>query len=103
MAQEISQVTDSENSSLRKIEKDTSFSLGQYGAVYESGATLVEGAFGCITALEDAVFTMLTAANWSGDNSPTYVGLPLKTGVSIFGSFTQFQLTSGKVIAYKDQ
>ena len=103
MAQEISQITDSENSSLRKIEKDTSFSLGQYGAVYESGTTLVEGAFGCITALEDSAFTLLTSANWSGDGSPTYVGLPLKTGVSIFGSFTQFQLTSGKVIAYKDQ
>jgi hypothetical protein len=93
----ISAYTDSEVVSLRKIEKDTSFTLGQYGAVYEGGTDAVTGNFGCITALEDAVFSSLTASNWTGDNPAS---LPLKAGVTIFGTFTGFTLTSGKVVAY---
>lgn len=97
MSTEVSTYADSENESLRKIEKDTSFSIGQYGAVYESGTTAVTGNFGCITALEDAVFSALTATNWTGDGTAS---LPLKAGVTIFGNFTGFTLTSGKVVAY---
>jgi len=93
----ISAYTDSEVVSLRKIEKDTSFTLGQYGAVYENGTDAVTGNFGCITALEDSVFSSLTASNWAGDSTAS---LPLKAGVTIFGTFTGFTLTSGKVVAY---
>lgn len=98
---EVSSYTDSESQSLKKIEKDTSFSLGQYGALYKTDTIAVTGNFGCITALEDSSFTSLSSANWSGNGSPTYTGLPLKAGASIFGEFTGFQLLSGKVIAYK--
>jgi len=94
---ETSAYTDSENISLRKIEKDSSIALGQYGAVYESGTTAVTGNFGCITALEDSAFSSLTATNWTGDSTAS---LPLKAGVTIFGNFTGFTLTSGKVVAY---
>jgi len=93
----ISAYTDSEVVSLRKIEKDTSFTLGQYGAVYEDGTDAVTGSFGCITALEDSVFSSLTSSNWTGDS---LANLPLKAGVTIFGTFTGFTLTSGKVVAY---
>lgn len=95
---------DNENQSLRKInalgsdaEKDSSLSLGQFGAVYESGTTAVSGVFGCITALEDSAFSSLTATNWTGDSTAS---LPLKAGVTIFGRFTAFTLSSGKVVAY---
>lgn len=94
---DVSLYTDSEQASLRKIEKDTSLTLGQYGAVYENGTDAVSGSFGCITALEDSVFSSLTASNWTGDSTAS---LPLKTGVTIFGNFTAFTLTSGKVVAY---
>lgn len=82
------------------IARDSSLALGQYGAIYESGTTLVSGSFGCITAIEDSVFTSLGASNWSGDST---AAMPLKAGMSVFGSFTSFQLTAGKVIAYKDR
>lgn len=94
---DVSLYTDSEQASLRKIEKDTSFTLGQYGAVYENGTDAVSGNFGCITALEDSVFSALTATNWAGDSTAS---IPLKAGVTIFGDFTGFTLTSGKVVAY---
>ena len=94
---DVSSYTDSENESLRKIEKDTSFTVGQYGAVYEAGTDEITGNFGCITALEDTVFDNLTASNWSG---ASLVSLPLKAGVTIFGTFTMFTLVSGKVVAY---
>lgn len=94
---DVSLYTDSEQASLRKIERDTSFTLGQYGAVYENGTDAVTGNFGCITALEDSAFSALTAANWTGDSTAS---LPLKAGVTIFGNFTGFTLSSGKVVAY---
>ena len=94
---DVSLYTDSEQASLRKIEKDTSFTLGQYGAVYENGTDAVTGNFGCITALEDSAFSSLTATNWTGDSTAS---LPLKAGVTIFGNFTGFTLSSGKVVAY---
>lgn len=77
--------------------------LGKAGAVYKTDTSAVTGNFGCITALEDSSFTSLSSANWSGNGSPTYTGLPLKAGASIFGEFTGFQLLSGKVLAYKDR
>ena len=96
---------DNENQSLRKInainynaERDSSLALGQFGAVYESGNDAVTGNFGCITALEDSAFSALTATNWEGDST---AALPLKAGVTIFGAFTGFTLSSGKVVAYK--
>jgi hypothetical protein len=82
------------------IARDSSLALGQYGAVYEVGTTVISGAFGCITAVEDSVFTSLSASNWEGDSTAL---MPIKAGMAIFGSFTSFQLLSGKVIAYRDR
>ena len=83
--------------SIEGIAKDSSLSLGQYGALYEAGTDAVTGNFGCITALEDTVFSALAAANWTGDST---AALPLKAGITIYGNFTGFTLTSGKVVAY---
>jgi hypothetical protein len=98
MAIDISQVVDSENSSLRKIEKDASVSLGQYGATFKTTpAALTGGPWASIQATAAAVVSV-TAANWSGDGT-TAVDIP--AGTSIFGDFTAITLTSGKIIAYK--
>ena len=96
---EVSAYTDSENISLRKIEKDTSLSVGQYGAVYESGTTAITGNFGAILALEATTFAALTSANWTGD---TLAGLVVPAGTTIYGNFTAFTLTSGRVVAYNN-
>lgn len=98
---------DNENQSLRKInalssdvEKDSSLSLGQFGAVYESGTTAIAGqSFGAIQVLADATFSSLTATDWSGDS---LANLAVPAGMTIFGDFTGFTLSSGRVVAYKN-
>lgn len=97
--------SDNENYSLRKInqlafdsEKDSSLSLGQFGAVYVADTTQTNGNFGAIQAIEGAVIT-LTASNWTPG---TATAIPLPAGATIFGSFSTFTLTSGKVIAYRN-
>ena len=98
MSETISLNTDSENQSLRKIEKDSSLSLGQYGAVYKTAAAaLTGGPWGSIQATAAAVVSV-TASNWTGD-ATTAVDIP--AGATIFGNFTAITLTSGKIIAYK--
>ena len=98
MSETISLNTDSENQSLRKIEKDSSLSLGQYGAVYKTAAAaLTGGPWGSIQATAAAVVSV-TASNWTGD-ATTAVDIP--AGETIFGNFTAITLTSGKIIAYK--
>lgn len=98
MSETISLNTDSENQSLRKIEKDSSLSLGQYGAVYKTAAgALSGGPWGSIQATAAAVVDV-TASNWTGD-ATTAVDIP--AGATIFGNFTAITLTSGKIIAHK--
>lgn len=85
--------------SIEGIASDTSLSLGQGGATLTTDTTAVSGNFGAIQALEDSVFTSLTSENWDGSSTAS---LPLKAGITIFGNFTAYQLTSGKVVAYKN-
>lgn len=100
MAQEVSQISDSENSSLRKIEKDSSFALGQFGAVYKSAAgALAGGPWGKIQATTTAVVSV-TSTNWTNSDATTAIDIP--SGATIFGNFTAITLTSGTVIAYKN-
>lgn len=84
-------------SSIKELYKDTKQG-GSKGATYENGTTAVTGNFGSITALENSVFSLLTASNWDGDATTS---LPLPAGTTIYGKFTAFTLTSGKVVAYK--
>jgi hypothetical protein len=84
-------------SSIKELCKDTRQG-GTNGATYENGTTAVTGNFGSITALENSVFALLTASNWDGDATTS---LPLPAGATIYGKFTAFTLTSGKVVAYK--
>jgi hypothetical protein len=84
--------------SIEGIANDTSLSLGQGGAVYVTNTTQTDGSFGAIQAVADTVFTALVAGNWTG----TTASLPLPAGATIFGNFTSFTLTSGKVVAYRN-
>jgi hypothetical protein len=97
--------SDNENYSLRKInqlafdsEKDSSLSLGQFGAVYKTATgSLAGGPWGAIQATTTAVVNV-TSGNWTGDAT---TAVDIAAGATIFGSFSSISLTSGKIIAYK--
>ena len=86
--------------------------LGQNGSVYESGTTAVSAPTGkkivAIMAVADAVFATLTPENSSfmgrTSTSSEYNGDAFsdtcKQGDWIYGSWNNFTLSSGKVIAY---
>ena len=73
-------------------------SLGQRGFVYVGDTTATTGNFAAIQILADAVFSALSALNSTVGG---LVGATLTAGTIIYGPFTSFTLTSGKVIAYK--
>lgn len=90
--------TQARDQSIEGIANDTSLSLGQGGATYVTDTTQTDGSFGAIQAVADTVFSALVAGNWTG----TTTDLPLPAGATIFGDFTSFTLTSGKVVAYRN-
>ena len=98
--------SDNENYSLRKInqlafdsEKDSSLSLGQYGAVFKTAAgALSGGPWGAIQATATASVNV-TSGNWT--NSDATTGIEIQAGATIFGNFTAITLVSGKILAYK--
>ena len=89
--------TSVKDQSIEGVAKDISLSLGQGGAEYVTDTTIRNGTFGAIQAVADTVFSALVAGNWSG----TTAGMSLPAGATIFGNFTSFTLTSGKVVAYR--
>ena len=75
-------------------------SLGQRGFVYVGDTSATTGNFVAIQVIADAVFFALTALN-STVGGLAGASLSLTAGTVIYGPFTSFTLTSGKVIAYK--
>jgi hypothetical protein len=73
-------------------------SLGQRGFIYTDDTNLVTGNFAAIQIISDTVFAALTALNSTVGG---LVGVTLTAGTIIYGPFTSYDLTSGKVIAYK--
>jgi len=73
-------------------------SLGQRGFVYVADTTATPGNFAAIQIIADTIFSSLTALNSTVGG---LAGVTLTAGTIIYGPFTAFTLTSGKVIAYK--
>lgn len=74
---------------------------GKYGCVVETGTTAVTSGgspFFAIQMLEDTVFSLLTDTGATGD---AMTGFTISAGQVIYGNFTAFTLTSGKVRAYR--
>lgn len=69
---------------------------GVYGVVNTTGTGAVVGDFSAIQVVSDAVFTSLTEPAATG----SLVGVSIPAGVTLFGTFTGYQLTSGIVRAY---
>lgn len=87
---------DADNHYLKDVEVGN-LSLGMNGAIVETGTTAITGEFHCVQCLADTVFASYTN-NWSGDS---LTGTTISAGTHLFGRWTAFTLTSGKVIAYK--
>lgn len=65
--------------------------------VVTTNTTAVSGTFSAIQILEDTIFSSLTEIGVSGQSM---TGFTLLAGTTIFGRFTAYTLTSGKVRAY---
>ena len=75
--------------------------LGQRGFVFTDDSSPVSGNFAAIQVIDDAVFDTLTALNSTVGNLAGASAITLSAGTVIYGPFTAYELTSGKVIAYK--
>ena len=75
-------------------------SFAEYGVVNETGTTAITGRFCALQCLADTVFATLTESNATGD---ALTAITISSGTILFGDFTAFTLTSGKVRAYKSQ
>lgn len=71
-------------------------SFGMAGGVYLADTTPATGAYGAVTALEDAVVASMTAPDLGG----TLTNVPIPAGVTIYGTINAITLASGKAIAY---
>jgi len=74
-------------------------SLGQRGFAYVDSTSVTTGNFAAIQVIADTQFAFLSALNSTGLGNIS--GITLNAGTIIYGPFTSFTLTSGKVIAYK--
>ena len=101
------------------VQEAQNASLGQAGSIFVSGTSEVtckNGVFVAITMLEETVFANdgLTAENLQMYPSDTGTGTDISTsngaaidgetfpkGVTIYGRWTSFKLSSGLVIAYR--
>jgi len=70
---------------------------GSAGCIVETGTTAVTGNFYAIQVMNDATFSLLTDTTATGD---AMTGFAIPAGMTIYGNFTAFTLTSGKVRAY---
>lgn len=69
---------------------------GLGGTTNTSNTTAVTGEFSAIQVISDAVFSSLTEPGATG----SLTGITISAGVTLFGRFTGYQLTSGVVRAY---
>ena len=76
-------------------------SLGQRGFIFTDDTNAVNGNFAAIQIIADTVFASLTALDSTVGNLAGGSGITLSAGTIIYGPFTSYDLTSGKVIAYK--
>ena len=86
-------------------------SMGQAGSVFIDDTDIHTGFFVAITAIEDAVVdasdctnianTMVDGASGTTGAATMATDFTIPAGLTIYGRFEYFSLTSGKVIAYK--
>ena len=90
------------------VQETLNASLGQAGAIFEDGTTVVSSKkIVAIQFVDDSTFTTLTpnasdfigTASGNGDAIDSSNSFP--AGMTIYGQWTAFTLASGTVIAYQ--
>ena len=90
------------------VNESNNIGLGQAGSILETGTTAVSGKeIVAITFLDDSVFSVLTPDSGtnlyignSNNNGDSTASVTFPQGVTIFGRWSAFTLSSGSVVAY---
>ena len=87
------------------VQEAQNASLGQAGAIVETSTTAITGkSIVAFQMLEDTVFAVLTPSDTTNGygvpaaNGDTLASITIPSGMTIYGHWTAFTLTSGKVI-----
>ena len=93
------------------VQEAQNASMGQAGSVFIDDTDIHTGLFVAITAIEDSVVdasdctnianTMVDGASGTTGAATMATDFTIPAGLTIYGRFEFFSLTSGKVIAYK--
>jgi uncharacterized protein YcgI (DUF1989 family) len=82
------------------VQETQNIALGQVGSVFIDDTAQHTGDFVAITAIEDSVVDVSRCTNIAETMEDADVDFTIPAGLTIFGRFSVFCLTSGKVIAY---
>ena len=91
------------------VQEAQNAAMGQAGAIVETSTTAITGkSIVAIQMIEDTIFSALTpsdtvngygvGADYNGD---TLASVTIPAGMTIYGHWTAFTLSDGKVIAYQ--
>ena len=93
------------------VQEAQNAAMGQSGSVFIDDTDIHTGLFVAITAIEDSVVdasdctnianTMVDGASGTTGAATMATDFTIPAGLTIYGRFEFFSLTSGKVIAYK--
>jgi len=81
-----------------------SLAVGEYGVLYSGSTNKISASTGfVIFRIDVLVAATLTSINADASAPITgdFTGVAIPAGMSIYGKFTDFTLTSGKVLAYQ--
>ena len=90
------------------VQESQNVGMGQAGAIVETSTTAVTGkSIVAIQMIDDTVFTVLTPSDTTNGygvgsyNGDTLASITIPAGMTIYGHWTAFTLSDGKVIAYQ--
>ena len=90
------------------VQEAQNAAMGQAGAIVETSTTAITGkSIVAIQMIEDTVFSVLTPSDTVNGygvpaaNGDTLASVTIPAGMTIYGHWTAFTLSDGKVIAYQ--
>jgi len=78
--------------------RNNTLEFSHQGGVVIDDTTATTGNFGAIQVINDAVFSAITAPEYT--NASDLTTITISAGTVLYGRFTAFTLTSGVVVAH---
>ena len=78
--------------------RNNTLEFSHQGGVVVNDTTATTGNFGAIQVINDAVFSAITAPEYT--NASDLTTITITAGTGLYGRFTAFTLTSGVVVAH---